>query len=304
MRVLSFNAWLLKPLGISIAQDVNARAAIIPHAIAALNVDIVALQEVWGRPLREKVVRDFAAVGFPYSGWTKASLLPRLQTRILGNGLLVFSKEPIASLSTLVFKQATAKEEHWVAKGALRVEIVPKAARPIAFYNVHLGAVGFDLANDRYRLGPVQLRSEQFKELVAWIAATRSDMDLMVCGDLNLHSKAYGRGGFGNEDALEYRWLVDSLRLRDASREKAGPVKVHTFDQASNGYAQLGHFRDLPSETIDYVFVGKESQLRILDYRLTFIDRAEYVPIANTLGVAPPPALSDHYGVLVTVEQS
>lgn len=67
LRILSFNAWMLKlPLGIHIADDIEARKIEIPKAVARSGADIVCLQECWDPTIREFFRSEFKKEGFPY----------------------------------------------------------------------------------------------------------------------------------------------------------------------------------------------------------------------------------------------
>jgi endonuclease/exonuclease/phosphatase family metal-dependent hydrolase len=302
-RLLSFNAWLLSPLRVGIARDVARRAELIPRAISRLRPDIVALQEVWGRRWRRRLIAGFAREGYSDFRYATSLPSPARYRAALGNGLIVASIVPFGlPVETLAFRRFTASEEFFVAKGAIRTEFLCGGVT-IDLYDVHLGAVGFDRRLDRYHPGHVTIRRDQIRELVDWVEAThREDRPLIMAADLNLNAKRYAPGGFSGDDNEDYEYLTTRLGLVDTGRV-LGAVdamgKPYTFDGENNPYALLGFFRDLPSETIDYVFAKNHPRLRAVESRIVFRDPHELAEIDPSSTV---PALSDHYGIMTTFE--
>ncbi len=81
LRVLTLNTWLLRlPFRVSLAPEIDERAALVPGLVAATGADIVLCQEVWDSQLRNQLRAAFSKHGYPY----EASQIPELSFTLPG----------------------------------------------------------------------------------------------------------------------------------------------------------------------------------------------------------------------------
>ncbi len=262
IRVVTFNAWGV-PVG---SDDKEARLARIGAALAALQPDVVALQELWSREDLDLVQRDLAAGGLRHA--------ERFPSRF-GSGLLVASRW---QLSTAQFQRfalggkphAVWHADWWGGKGAARVRVnTPYGA--ILLIDTHLHA---RYGSQEYL--PTQLSQALELADVAgeagsneWSAALRTDaksfearLPLVLAGDLNC--------GVGD---LPFELL----------RARAG-LQTPAPD--------LG-----PNQAIDWVLLRSGT---VLGLRAKKVTRALTEPVDLGDGVTGP--LSDHPAVVVDLE--
>lgn len=258
IRVVTFNAWGV-PVG---SEHKEARLARVGAALAALQPDVVALQELWSKDDLDAVQRDLAAGGLRHA--------ERFPSRF-GSGLLVASRW---QLSTAQFQRfalggkphAVWHADWWGGKGAARVRVnTPYGA--VLLVDTHLHA---RYGSQEYL--PTQL--SQALELVdvageagtnEWAAALRSDaksfearLPLVLAGDLNC--------GVGD---LPFELLRARAGLQPAA----------------------------PDLGIDWVLLRPGT---VLGLRVKKVTRALTEPVDLGDGVTAP--LSDHPAVVVDLE--
>ncbi len=288
VRLLTFNAWLLRVLGRDLSRDNAVRVARLPAAVAETGADIVALQEVWPTRWRRALVAGLRAHGYPHAAFS-----PRGMGSFgrFGDGLLIASRHPLTRpVQTLVFSGTSVWYEAFIRKGGLYVQVVLPGAGPLDVFTGHLGVVRYDPARSEFLARDLRNRTRQIEELVRWVRSVRQDRSgpMVLLGDFNLHPRRHATQAHEATESPDYRTLVDSLDLVDTYRAaNPGHESAWTFDPGTNPYAAGGTFDALPAERIDYVFLQSHPRMRVLVSERVF---------------GPPSVLSDHYGVLTTLE--
>ncbi len=287
LSVLTFNSWLLRtPLGIDLAKDIDERVRRLPQRVAALQPDIILLQEIWHSPFRKLLADEFLRVGYPYSteprhhGWLR-----------MGDGLQIISRFELDSLKHHSFSIHTRFDERFVEKGAIKVRVKVPQLGWIDIYNSHLGAVTYNTKKREFHRSQCESRYVQSLELKKWILETRTSETAILGVDLNVHRLHHENGVYLSIPSKEFALMITG--------QPHGAGFVDTFSQLngtenhggctfhnSNPYRASGYFGSDPCATLDYLFLANTSPL---------------VPVSSEV-VLDKPALSDHYGVLTTFE--
>ncbi len=130
LRVLSFNTW-----GVPFfSRDRAARIRAIGRAIAAMDVDVIGLQEVFSAGDRKLLVEAAGRGGLVHSHY--------FQSGLMGSGLLTLSRYPIVDRSFLRFRlngrpQDLVRVDYYAGKGVGRVRVLTPEG-PVDVYNAHL----------------------------------------------------------------------------------------------------------------------------------------------------------------------
>jgi endonuclease/exonuclease/phosphatase family metal-dependent hydrolase len=241
----------------------------IGEKLRALDVDLMAFQEVWTASARALLVEAGRRAGLR-SSWHPSAWVG-------GGGLLVLSRLPIGRADFEPFELRGHAErmelgEYWSGKGfvALRIEL---AGAPLLLVDTHLHARYNHDAPHGYR----PHRTAQLAQLATSLA--RDPAPLILAGDLNFE-----------EGDPEYAVLRGLTGVRDVAAEldRREPTVVD-----ANPYRPD---RRLPSRRIDFVFVrdGAGQGLLPRNVRRVF---DEGVEIAGR-----PRTYSDHAGVLAEIE--
>ena len=256
LRVLTWNLWWrFGPW--------ERRRPAIAATIAALDPDVVALQEAWG----EAGGNDFAAELGAELGYHHA-YASRLSFDGVGFGNAVLSRWPITASAATDLPAPPGADEQRVV---LRADVHGPRG-PLQVFSTHLN----------WRFDHSAVRQEQVRTIAGAVAAARPrTYPPILCGDFN-----------AVPDSDEVRMLtgraavpVDGLVFHDAWEAAGGGGPGVTWSNA-NPYAAL----DLePDRRIDYVFVGWAKA-----GGAGHVTACEVVGIEPVDGVVP----SDHYGVL------
>jgi endonuclease/exonuclease/phosphatase family metal-dependent hydrolase len=308
LKILTYNVWMVQlPFELG-SKEINARTAAIPHYIAQTGADIIGLQEVWPDHRKISLTRIFKKLGYPYSYFESQNSTSF--RGMIGNGLLIVSKFPMfvsknLQQRLLTFSSYTRADEYPTFKGALRVKIQVPELGMIDFYNAHLGAVTFDSKKKTFDAEETRSREIQAWEFYQFIQSTKSSDEVIVAADLNTHYKLFSDSKYSENYATDYSHLTCSgstsaqcLSLRDTYREINGVANATaTFDTANNIYAGPGgYFENEPPGMIDYIFVSNSNRLNVTGSRIALSDS---VVIPGRKEAKP---LSDHYGILTTLE--
>jgi endonuclease/exonuclease/phosphatase family metal-dependent hydrolase len=287
LRILTYNAWLAPSL---IARDVSRRAARLPLAIARTGADIVALQEVWLSEHRDALVRDLGHAGYPHVVFEKGT--GGLVRGVFGNGLLVASRFPVKRRALSEYSGYTYHEEYFVRKAALAVTIEVQGVGDIDLIDTHLGAVRFDVKRSSFVQRDCDEQLAQIDELADFTLKFASAGRLIVAGDLNTHFEPWDAVARRHRPALRsrnYQRLCTRLGLGDAFPRDAESSRSLTVHR-ENPYVAASSFAKGPNECVDYVLFSANMRSRGAVVALTEHD--------GDLGRP----LSDHYGVLATLE--
>lgn len=297
LRVLNFNAWLVEgwipQFIVSPSRDVEARAALMPAALAKYNPDIIIFQEVWKYKRRTQLASKLKKLGYRYSVQGSDSLMSYLG---IGNGLLIVSRFPLDKNPVFnTFSLATRADEGpiFARKGVIKTRVNVGAligeSKWIDIYASHLGGFATVLKDgkaDEYIPEEQAAKAAQAVELAEFIKSTRTSEDAILGVDLNAHPKAFRAGNYVEEITPEYGTLA-SVGLKDPVAElyPEDQFSLYTYDTQKNYYANSGHFSYEPPGRIDYVLSAGPS-LKPLSSEQVLTDFA----------------LSDHFGLLTVFE--
>ena len=161
LRILSLNTWgIVWPIG----KDVIPRAQAIGRRFNNLNLDVVALQEVWSEKARD-VFREAGAQAGLVDHWSPTSPSE-------GGGLLVLSRLPIKRSRFIPFQLAGIPEyvhhaDYWGGKGFAILDL-EMAGGTIHVLNTHLQASYRLFEADQYiglRTGQIVQMASNLREL-------------------------------------------------------------------------------------------------------------------------------------------
>lgn len=162
-RPFVVQTWNVFGLPWPVGHEVPRRCAAAAAAIAAMDADVIALQEVWDDDSRLPLL----ATGH-HAAWCRSP-----QGLMGQNGLLTLSRHPVLSAENLCFHAASGIEA-LIGKGALRTRLALPGGCTLTVWNVHMQS-GTDNA---------RVRRAQIVQLAAWIGA-ESDGQRLVLGDFN-----------------------------------------------------------------------------------------------------------------------
>ncbi|MGD8866590.1 MAG: endonuclease/exonuclease/phosphatase family protein [Gemmatimonadales bacterium] len=282
-RAVTFNAWAL-PVTIP-SQQKRRRLSRLPAALAALDADLIVLQEMFDTGARRRLLRELCP---PFVAAPEASA----DRRILGlvpadttGGLLVLSRLPVTGWRFIPHElgHGTKVDERLGRKGAMIVHIETPAGR-LTVFAVHLYA-GTKSKDTRIRMG-------QLAPLLDALEEEAAGGPVLMAGDINTSPTINYPEPPGRENPLapEYAALVDA-GFSDPLPPNPTPVdRSATWVPSRNRYAALAYQETKTDERYDYLMFrpGATHEWIARDAR-TVID-------------APDGHLSDHVGVLVEVE--
>jgi endonuclease/exonuclease/phosphatase family metal-dependent hydrolase len=256
VRVLTWNLWW------RFGPEERRRPA-IAATLAALDPDVVALQEVWGEPGGTNFAAELAeGLGFD------SAYAARLELDGVQFGNAVLSRWPITSSTPTPLPAPPEADEQRLV---LRAD-VDGPRGPLQVFSTHLN----------WRFDHSAVRQQQVRAIAEVVAGARPrTYPPVLCGDFN-----------AVPDSDEIRMLtgraagpVEGLVFHDAWEAAGDGGPGHTWSNA-NPYAVL----DLePDRRIDYVLVGWPKA-----------GGAGHVTSCEVVGTSPVDGVvpSDHYGVL------
>lgn len=178
VRVLSFNAYIAP----GISAELDERLAVVGSKIAALEPDVVALQEVWHVDHAAKIAADLAEAGLVHAYWVARGGAPPLGS----SGLLTASVFPIERIAFVPYAVGgvppIALHADWMANKGVLMLRVQTPIGPVDIANTHLHSSY--VMHDH-----LAVRTGQAVELVEALAKTWPEDDvrppLIVAGDFN-----------------------------------------------------------------------------------------------------------------------
>lgn len=279
LRILTLNTGLLSILGgrVQFAPYVEERLAELPRQLKKLDVDILALQEVYRQPHREWIISGLRDV-LPYSLYVRKKRHWGLE-----NGLMLLSKTPVSG-SLHLFQAAPMDERFLDSKGFL-VANLEMGGRNLTVINLHTTAGG--LRSHPESLKANRLRANQIQQVIDYarnVAGT-----LVVTGDLN--------AGLGvSEENFQQFLDADYASIHDLLHPGSDEC---TWDP-QNQLNRASPHKKCPPQRIDHVLIHnadlQSGQLRPLSSVICCCD--EVVPVLSGNKVT----VSDHFGLLVEVE--
>ncbi len=196
MRIATLNVWALpEPVGFR----VNRRMRAVGEHLPELELDVLALQEVWRESARSALVEAGRRAGLRYIWHASGGLRD--------GGLLVMSRLPILSADFeryILPGQPPRSGEHvdyYAGKGFLHIRLAGEAG-PVSVFDTHLHArYGKDVDHE-YKT----VRIGQIAQL--GLALREVNEPAIVAGDFNLR-----------ENTPEYRILSGLIGARDVASE-------------------------------------------------------------------------------------
>jgi endonuclease/exonuclease/phosphatase family metal-dependent hydrolase len=283
IRAVTFNAWAL-PVTIP-SQQKRRRLSRLPAALAALDADLIVLQELFDVRARRRLLGElcppYAAAPAKNAGRRILGLVPADTT----GGLLVLSRLPIAGSRFVphTLGHGTKVDERLGRKGAMIVHVETPVGR-LTVFAVHLYA-GTKPKDTRIRLA-------QLAPLLEVLEDEAAGGPVLMAGDINTSPTVDYPEPPGRENPLapEYAAMVDAGFVDPLPPNPTPVTRSATWVPSRNRYAALAYQETKTDERYDYVMVrpGLGHEWAVRDAR-TVID-------------APDAHLSDHVGVLVELD--
>lgn len=315
-----FNVWAVDlPIPRMIfedSKDTDDRMQMIPYKLAESGADIILLQEVW-QPRRKKALAEkLKHLGYPYHTFQ----IPEKSWWSLkwGNGLMIVSKYPIdPKVDLLTFKNSTRSIEGFALKGAIMARVSVPCVGWVEVVNTHLGA--FSTLKSKGKISHfnhehLRLKYEQTLELRNFLKEKSTSEFMVLAGDFNTHFYSLKEGNYVEEFATEYEILtrpeapanhgtgapvfLDTYRAANGFECK----KAFTYDTNENQYAKKGLFQTEPPGVLDYIFLKKSDRAKVLESRVIMHERPSILDKLRYKMNSIPSQLSDHFGVLATIE--
>ncbi|GHN01063.1 hypothetical protein WSM22_25520 [Cytophagales bacterium WSM2-2] len=260
IKILSWNIYMLP--GIVAMKGKTTRAEAIGEILAGSEYDVIVFQEAFHRKSRKKI-EEALREKFPYQAGPANQKLVSFKTN---SGIWIFSKHPILSTRSIIFKNRSGIDA-FSRKGALLAEIEINHQR--------VQVAGTHLQNS----GPVWIRQSQCAEFYHRVLKPefRPDVPQIICGDFNIKKK--------NED--EYRLMLQSLKATDG--ELAGDLKF-SYDRKRNDLQVEGGDE---AELIDYILIRDPVDSRIVHRRILAFQKQWSLRHAD---------LSDHFALEALVQ--
>lgn len=270
LDLLSYNVFgLPKPLG----KNITERSTVIGATLG--KYDIIGLQETFSRDTKA-IGQKLAATGASYSNFKPTA------KRVIGSGLEIFSKYPIAETDFQPFRYGSHAD-------AL-------SKKGVAFSRVNVPGIGFvDIYDTHYQAEDDHPKST-FQKAVSKLASLifpGFDMsytairqhDTQVLADLmRKHEQGYPTfvmGDFNDGDNTSiYATLLQKLGVKDSFREVNPTAPGHSYDGPANPLTE-----SKTQERYDYIFYkpGKNVDVKAVHSELAY----------NKEGLF----MSDHFGV-------
>lgn len=283
LRAATFNAWAL-PITIP-SQRKRRRLSRLSAALAALDADLIVLQEMFDVRARHRLLRQLCP---PYNSTADS----RQTRRILGllpadvtGGLLLLSRLPISGARFIPHPTdvGSKPDERLGRKGAMIAHIETPVGR-VTVFAVHLYA--------GTRPKDSKVRMKQLAPLLEALEEEANGAPVILAGDINTSPTLnYPEPpGPGNPLAAEYDALVRAGFVDPLPPNPTPVERSATWVPSRNPYAALPYQETKTDERYDYLMVrsGAAHEWTIRDAR-TVID-------------APEAHLSDHVGVLAELD--
>jgi len=283
LRIVTFNAWAL-PVPIP-SQHKRRRLSRLPKALAALDADVIVLQEMFDMRARRRVLRALCP---PYETTPDATVSRRI-LRLLridaSGGLLVLSRLPIIGSRFIPHAPGLGgkPDERVGRKGAMIVHLdLPSG--PMTLFAVHLyaGTKSKDSG----------IRSAQLAPLLEALDAEAGGGPVVLAGDINTSPTVRYPELPGPENPFtpEYAALLDAGFIDPLPPNPTPVSRSATWVPSRNRYAALPYQETKTDERYDYVLVRSGA------------DRRWVVKDARTVIDEVDGHLSDHVGVQVELD--
>jgi len=279
LRVLTFNAWVL-PITIP-SQHKRQRLERLPEAIAALDADVVVLQEMFDVRARQRLLARFCPPYQPAPSHLGRRRIFGIVPADASGGLLVLSRQPVIDWRFLPHRLGGGArlDERLGAKGALIVRLRSPLG-PITVLAVHL------YAGTRPRDSRVRCR--QLPHLLESLNDFAADDPVLLAGDINVSPTVSfpSPPGPDNPYTPEYRAITAAGFVDSMPPNPTPPHACVTWVPTRNRFAALPYQETKTDERYDYLMVRPGA------------DRDWTIRDACTVLDTEDQPLSDHFGVL------
>ncbi len=259
---------------------VSERADYLPEFLAALDADVIALQEIYEAVHRTNLAAALAAI-YPH-----VMLFDAQSPLGLNDGLMLLSKYPIDYRSFIAFDDSLLDDRFFTRKGYTRCVIETPLGR-FTVFNVYTMAGG--LFRHPERPGIDRLRQRQVDQLVANVKHENGN-NMVLLGDFNTGPQVSP----SNYASLLHAGFVDVY----VATEHASGEPAVTWDPQNPLNVNSPH-RMCPPQRIDHILLDERS-LESIRIRSSNIVGHEHV-VPTTAGQLVTP--SDHYGLLTELEE-
>jgi len=216
------------------------RAKAIGEVLCDSDYDVIVFQEAFHQPSRRKINR-LLKDKFPYQAGPANQKLISLKTN---SGIWIFSKYPIVSTKSIIFKNRCGIDA-FSRKGALLAEI--------SFQQRLVQIAGTHLQNS----GPSWVKQTQCVEFYHRVLKPEFKFGVpqIICGDFNINQK----------NSEEYKSMLQSLNAVDTELSSG---LMHSYDRARNDlHVEKGNKADL----IDYILVRNPSEFELVNTKIVAI---------------------------------
>lgn len=303
MKLLTYNLGLLDVtvMGIVLFSNPEYSRSRLPYAIDSLRVhdaDIICLQEVYTLEDSMFLINNLRYL-YPYSSRIESKTwLPKP----VQNGLLILSKYPIINQQLKRFDNASTLEL-WVAnKSILSVTVdVPECGK-LSLITTHTTAGG---EADPEHPETDDIRFEELKELRSIAEKCSQDEKVVIIGDLNCGPEA-SKGNY--EYILE--WTRDAFaEAFEKNKWSSSTSEPFTWDPANRLNRDNVHAH-CPKQRVDHVMLSQLNNnwdnWSVSSASIVLSECIVPVVVKDTTGLKTKEmvTLSDHYGLLVTLDKS
>jgi endonuclease/exonuclease/phosphatase family metal-dependent hydrolase len=280
LKVVTFNAWAL-PIRLP-SQQKRRRLKRLPTALAALDVDVIVLQEMFDVRGRRSLLRELCPPYVTTDDATRSRRILGLVPIDTTGGLLVLSRLPIRSSRFVPHPDLGAKPDERVGrKGTMIVQLeTPLGIVTLVTTHLYAGTKSKD----------ARVRSVQLERL---LEATNADADggpVVLAGDINASPTARYPEPPGTENAMapEYAALMGA-GFADPLPPNPTPVEQSaTWVPSRNRYAALPYQETKTDQRYDYVLVrpGSGHEWIVNDARTALDDLSDHVGVQAELVLA------------------
>jgi endonuclease/exonuclease/phosphatase family metal-dependent hydrolase len=256
IKILSWNIYMLP--GIVKAKGKEERATAIGEKLKDSDYDIIVFQEAFQRKARKRIFSQLKEK-FPYQTGPANQKLISCKTN---SGICIFSKHPIVSSHSIIFKSKSGIDAFSRKGGLIADVMIDKTLIQIA---------GTHLQNS----GQAWIRQSQCVEFYNRLLKPfyKEEVPQIVCGDFNIN----------RQTEEEYSFMLQTLHVTDG---ELNGVQQHTYDRCQNDlHVEQGDQKDL----IDYILIrDQENQLASTSRQIKMI-RENWAPHHSDL--------SDHFAL-------
>jgi len=223
IKILSWNIYML-PAVVNIKGKVK-RAQAIGKILKNSDYDVIIFQEAFHRGARKKILSQLKQE-FPYQAGPANRKLISYKTN---SGLWIFSKHPIVSTKSIIFKNRSGVDA-FSRKGGLIAEIM--------INNSLVQVAGTHLQNSGHASVRLGQCGEFYNRLL--VPFYKEGVPQIICGDFNINKERHE----------EYNFMLQTLHATDG--ELNGEVR-YSYDRLHNDLkVEPGQSKDL----IDYILIG------------------------------------------------